>query len=137
MSLRERAQKSLAQFTGTNSKRPSNFVDGVYPTHVSHGYGPYLIDSDNKRYVDFIGALGTSILGYGFDPWKREVYRELNRGILYSLPSYLEVVCAEKIKSMFPFIEKMKFLKTGAEGCSAAVRIARAYHQKKRNNEKM
>jgi acetylornithine/succinyldiaminopimelate/putrescine aminotransferase len=47
------------------------------------------------------------------------------------------VELAEKIKEKIKFIDKLRFLKTGSEACSAAVRIARAYKQEKRTYEEV
>jgi glutamate-1-semialdehyde aminotransferase len=41
--------------------------------------------------------------------------------------STIEVEAAERLKGLFPFIDKVKFLKTGTEACMAAVKIARAF----------
>ena len=43
-----------------------------------------------------------------------------------SLPTDLELEVAESFKSLFPFIDKVRFLKTGSEACQAAIRFARA-----------
>lgn len=124
---KQRADLCLAQGTGTNSKRWSAYVDGVYPSHIIRGLGPYLYDAWGNRYVDFVSALGANILGYSHAKVDEAARKAMNNGVCHSLPSYLEVEAAELVKSTFPFIEKVKFFKTGSEACSAAVRIARAY----------
>lgn len=121
-----RQQQHIAQGALTNSKRPQSFVYGVYPTHLIKGEGATVIDVQGNRYLDFICGLGTNFLGYGFGPVNDAVISALNGGLCLSLSSTLEVEFAEKLKAMFPFIEKMKILKTGTEACIAAVRIARA-----------
>jgi chaperonin GroEL len=40
-------------------------------------------------------------------------------------------VVAEKVKQIFPFIEKLRFFKNGTDATSTAIRIARAYQQSK------
>jgi len=123
-----RAERAIAQTTCTNSKRPSAFIEGIYPTHVAKGHGCYLYDVKGNRYIDFVGGLGTNILGYGHPKVTEAVVKYAYRGPSLSLPHTLEVEVAEKVKDMFPFIEKVRFFKTGSEACSAAVRIARAYN---------
>lgn len=122
----ERSGRSIAQNALTNSKRAESFVKGIYPTHVSFGTGCHLHDTNNRKYIDFICGLGTNLLGYGDPGVARRVYQAACSGLSLSLNTPEEYICAEKVKELFPFIETMKFLKTGTEACIAAVKIARA-----------
>lgn len=121
-----RSQDSIAQEALTNSKRPSCFVKGVYPTHVDGGDGVYLY-ADGKDYIDMIAGLGSCLFGYGHPIINRAIIDQLSTGTSYSLSSKLEVELAEKLKTVLPWCEQFKFLKTGSEACTAALRIARAY----------
>jgi len=114
----ERAEAAIAQGCTTYSKRSDQFVKGVFPTHILFSNGNSLICNDKKSYIDFIGGLGSTILE-----------SENN----YCLPSVHEVILAEMVKERFPFIDKIKILKTGSEACQAAVRIARAYQKNSGN----
>ena len=124
--IHRRAQDCIAQGYLTNSKRPESLVKGVYPTHVKRGEGAYLVDHAGKRYLDFICGLGTNIIGYGNETVDRAIGAELRNGFSHSLATHHEIETAEKIKELIPFIDCVKFLKTGSEACSAAVKIARA-----------
>lgn len=124
--MHRRAQDCIAQGYLTNSKRPESLVKGVYPTHVARGEGAYLIDHAGKRYLDFICALGTNIIGYGNETVDRAIGAQLRHGYSHSLATHHEIETAEKLKELIPFIDAVKFLKSGSEACSAAVRIARA-----------
>jgi glutamate-1-semialdehyde 2,1-aminomutase len=121
-----RAQDCIAQGYLTNSKRPSCHVAGVYPTHVKSGHGCWLWGMDGKKYTDFICGLGTNLLGYGNARVAHAINTQLVHGYCHSFATYHELEAAEKLKEMFPFVDAVKFLKTGSEACSAAVRIARA-----------
>lgn len=121
-----RAQASIAQGALTNSKRPECLVFGVYPTHMKRGNGCFLWDTSGKRYVDYICGLGTNILGYGEEETSAAVAFQARQGASLSLGSEIEVVAAEKIKEIFPFVDLVRFLKSGSEACTAAVKIARA-----------
>lgn len=125
--MRKRAERKIAHGALTNSKRPESFVKGFYPNHVVAGHGVHLIDTRNFRYVDFICGLGVNLLGYGFSPVVEAVSQAMRHGPTFSLSSVKEIELAEAITDIMPFVEKVKFLKSGSEGCSAAVRIARAY----------
>lgn len=121
-----RAQNCIAQGYLTNSKRPESLVKGVYPTHVTRGLGAFLWDTAGKRYLDFICGLGTSLLGYANERVNGAVAEQMRRGATHSLASTTELEAAEKLKELFPFVDAVKFLKSGSEACSAATRIARA-----------
>lgn len=124
---RQRSQNCIAQGALTNSKRPQSFVDGVYPTHLVRGQGCHVWDTNGKRYVDFICALGTNLLGYARREIGLAVHQRIDMGNLLSLSASAEVEFGELILNYLPFVERIKVLKSGSEGCSAAVRIARAF----------
>ena len=125
--MQKRARVCIAQNALTNSKREECFIQGVYPTHIKSAYKCYLRDVDDKRYIDFICALGTNLFGYGNYYITNSVADSLSDGAVFSLASDLEVIFAEEIKGKFPFIDKIKILKEGSAGCSAAIKIARAF----------
>lgn len=122
-----RAENILAQgSTGTNSRRPDQYVKGVYPTHFMRASGCNVWDPDGNKYIDFIGGLGSVILGYNDVRVNEAVRSQIASGLVTgSMPSYLEVEVGEMMADMFN-VDRVRFLKTGSEACSAAVRIARA-----------
>jgi glutamate-1-semialdehyde aminotransferase len=115
-SWQKRAVASIAQGCLTFSKAASQYIEGVTPTHAISGYGPAMVvenlQGNQEIVVDFVCGLGSNLLDVRNN---------------FSLPSTQEVILAERIKVLFPCIEKLKFLKTGTGACDAAVRIARAY----------
>jgi glutamate-1-semialdehyde aminotransferase len=125
--LARRANESIAHGALTNSKRASSFIKGVYPTHLSHGKGCYVWDTRGNQYIDFVCGLGVNLLGYAHEEVNQAIVDQLRKGCTLSLGTELEIRTAEKVKEMFPFVEKVRFLKTGTDACEAAVRIARAY----------
>ena len=127
-----RANASIAQGALTNSKRVETLIKGVTPTHVTHGEGPYVFGIDGKRYIDFCCANGTNLFGYAHPSIRGAIEAQAKRGWLYSLGSTMEVQCAELVKNHFPFVRKVRFLKSGTEACMAAVRIARAHTERDR-----
>ena len=122
----QRARSAIAHGALTNSKRPECLVKGIYPTHLTRGVGAYVWDTTGRRYIDFICGLGSNILGYANEEVNGAIAGQLRNGATLSLGTTLEVEVAEKVKEMFPFVERLRFLKTGSDACSAAVRIARA-----------
>lgn len=125
-SYHRKAKENIGQGYLTNSKRPESFVLGVYPTHITEGRGAKLYATDGKSYIDFICGLGTNLLGYGQHSVTERVSNEIKKGVSHSLATVLEIQAAEKLRAFFPFVDRVKFLKTGSEACQAAIRIARA-----------
>jgi glutamate-1-semialdehyde 2,1-aminomutase len=121
-----RAQDCIAQTALTNSKRVECLVKGIYPTHLDRGLGCHVWDMQGKKYVDFICGLGTNILGYGDTEVVDAIVSQAKKGASLSLGTEIELLTAEKVKTLFPFVDQVKFLKTGTEACMAALRIARA-----------
>lgn len=122
-----RAELAIAHGALTNSKRPECLVKGVYPTHLKEGQGAIVTDSAGKRYIDFICGLGSCILGHGDGEVANAISQRALKGTSLSLGSEIEVEAAEKVKELFPFIDLVRFLKTGTDACVAALRIARTY----------
>ena len=120
-----RAHTAIAQGSLTNSKRVETFIKGVTPTHCVSAAGAKIKGVDGKVYIDFCCANGTSLFGYEHP----ELIRARNSAPMgpYSLGSTLEVECAELLKDRIPFVRKVRFLKSGSEACSAAIRISRAH----------
>ena len=126
MSWSHRADSCIAQGALTNSKHRNMLIRGVYPTHVSRGHGCYLYDTDEIKYLDYICGLGANFLGYGAEKVNKAIVTALYGGYSHSLPTTQEVITAEKLKEIFPFVDRWKFLKSGSEACAASIKFARA-----------
>lgn len=124
----KRSDDVIAGGALTNSKRPACFVQGVYPTHIASGLGALVWDVDGNQYVDYICGLGSQLFGYRNQKITKSVMNQLDRnGTIFSLGTTLEVWVAEQFRDRFHFMQKMRFLKTASEACSAAIRIARSF----------
>jgi len=128
----KRAINVIAQGALTNSKRPASFIEGVYPTHLISARDCEVTDTAGNKYVDFICGMGSNLLGYGHSLVGQAVTQAFNSGATLSLSSTKEVELGEKIREIIPFVERIKILKSGSEGCTAAVRIARAFTGRER-----
>lgn len=121
-------QEHIAQGCLTNSKHPNTHVYGVYHKVFRWGIDEYIYSTDGKkRWLDFICGLGTNLLGYGNKQVSASVASALKVGNSPSMPTRTEVDVAKKLKETFIGFDKVKFLKTGSEACSAAIRYARAH----------
>src|SRR2546428_7025459 len=70
-------------------------------------------------------ALGAVVLGYGHPAVNRAAEQAMAAGVVGPPPPPLEEELAEALCRHIPWIEAVRFLKTGAEAVAAAVRLAR------------
>lgn len=119
---------TVAGFTSTGSKRP-DLLFGVNAAGVPHRMtrcgGCVIHASDDREYLDFIMALGTVALGYGDPNVSDAVIDAVRRGTIGSLAPEEEAALATEVQEQMPWLEEVRFLKSGAEAVAAAVRIAR------------
>jgi len=82
-------------------------------------------DSAGREYVDYIMALGAVALGYGHPAVNRAAEQAIAAGVVGPLPPVAEAELADALAARMPWVERVRFLKTGAEAVAAAVRLAR------------
>src|SRR5437773_2729262 len=70
-------------------------------------------------------ALGAVALGYGHPAVNRAAEQAIAAGVVGPLPPVLEEELADALAMRIPWLEQVRFLKTGAEAVAAAVRLAR------------
>lgn len=126
-SLYERALKVQKPVTQTLAKGPGQFTKGVAPKYLQKGKGSHVWDVDGNEYIDFNSAIGPISLGYAYPVVDEAIKKQLEDGITFSLMHPLEVELSELIQEVIPNAEAVKISKTGADVCSAAVRVARSF----------
>src|SRR5207237_1989693 len=75
--------------------------------------------------VDYVMGVGAVALGYGHPAVSRAAEQAIAAGVVGPLPPVLEEELADALAMRIPWLEQVRFLKTGAEAVAAAVRIAR------------
>jgi glutamate-1-semialdehyde aminotransferase len=125
--LYERALKVQKPVTQTLAKGPGQFTKGIAPKYIQRGKGSHVWDVDGNEYIDFNSAIGPISLGYAYPVVDEAIKRQLEDGITFSLMHPLEVELSELIQQIIPNAEAVKISKTGADVCSAAIRVARAF----------
>ncbi|MFN2398908.1 MAG: aminotransferase class III-fold pyridoxal phosphate-dependent enzyme [Gemmatimonadaceae bacterium] len=132
---RARAEAVLPGGASTGSKR----ADALYgpdtdfgPTHYSRAAGCRVLTTAGEELVDCTMSLGAVAIGYADEVVTAAVADAAARGNVSGLSHALEVTVAERLCDVVPCAEAVRFLKTGAEGVAAAVRIARRYTGRKR-----
>ncbi|KTC86738.1 glutamate-1-semialdehyde 2,1-aminomutase [Legionella brunensis] len=100
---------------------------GGSPVFFKQGKGAYLIDADNKHYIDYVGSWGPLILGHCEPNVINAVSEVLHSGMSFGAPTELEVRLAQKITKIMPAIEKIRMVNSGTEATMTAIRLARGY----------
>ena len=121
-------------FTSTGSKRPEALFGAAglsadaaagLPARMTRAAGCRVWDAEGREYVDYVMALGAVALGYGHAEVNRAAERAIAAGVAGPLPPVLEEELAGALARRLPWLERVRFLKTGAEAVAAAVRLAR------------
>ncbi len=130
--LLERALKTIPLGSQTFSKSKTHYPFSVSPYFIRKGEGSHVWDVDGNKYVDFINSLAAITLGYNDPDVTRSVQEQLKDGVIFSLPSPIEVQVSETIVSIVPCAEMVRFGKNGSDATSGAIRLARAYTERDR-----
>ena len=129
----EWTRRALAVIPGgasTGSKRREALhgddAEGA-PTHFVRASGCTVTTAGGTELIDCTMALGAVALGYAEGSVAHAVAEAAAAGHVAGLSDVREVELAERLTGVIPCAEKVRFLKSGAEAVSAAVRIARTY----------
>ena len=127
-----RAEARIPCGTQTLSKKPSQFVRGVYPKYLVAGRGARVSCPDGYDYLDYPMALGAILLGHAYPAVVEAVERQARSGTLFTVLHPLEVEVAERLCDVVPCAEMARFMKNGSDATTAAIRVARAYTGRER-----
>jgi glutamate-1-semialdehyde 2,1-aminomutase len=125
--LLARGLRSIPLGSQTFSKSKTQYPYGVSPYFITHGQGSHVWDADGNEYVDFINSLAAITLGHNDPDVTLAVQRQLDSGVIFSLPHPIEIEVAETIVDMVPCAEMVRFGKNGSDATAGAIRLARAY----------
>ena len=123
--LFERARKVIPG--GVNSPVRAFRSVGGEPPFIARGQGALLYDTTGKAYIDYVGSWGPMILGHAHPEVIAAVQQTVANGLSFGAPTELEVILAEKIRSLMPNIEKVRMVNSGTEAAMSAIRLARGY----------
>ncbi|MEM8863508.1 MAG: glutamate-1-semialdehyde 2,1-aminomutase [Chloroflexota bacterium] len=100
---------------------------GGQPLFMDRGEGPYLIDEDGNRFVDYVLSFGPLVLGHAHPKVLADLAATAAKGTSFGAPSKLETQLAKLVMSFMPSIEMIRFVNSGTEATMSALRLARAY----------
>lgn len=99
-----------------------------YPLVLSHGEGPYLFDTDGKRYLDFLAGIAVNVLGHAH-PALVEAIRAQAGKLLHCSNLYYTETQAQLIEKLAKLsgLGKVFLANSGAEANEGAMKLARKY----------
>ena len=119
-------ERALARIPGGVDSPVRSFASvGGEPFFVASAEGAYLVDTDGRRYIDYVQSWGASILGHAHPAVVDAVQRAAAAGTSYGAPTEREVELAEAIAARVPSVDKVRLVSSGTEAAMTAVRLAR------------
>ncbi|RGE48001.1 glutamate-1-semialdehyde aminotransferase [Mannheimia granulomatis] len=123
--LFEQAQKVIPG--GVNSPVRAFKGVGGTPVFIEKAQGAYIIDSDGKQYIDYVGSWGPMVLGHNHPSIIDAVLKAVPNGLSFGAPTAAEITLAELVCKLVPSIEMVRMVSSGTEATMSAIRLARGY----------
>ncbi len=127
--LQKRAEQYIPG--GVNSPARAFRSVGGDPPFIVRGLGSHMWDADGNEYVDYVGSWGPLILGHAAPTVVEAVIAVARSGTSFGASTPAEADLAELVISAFPHMQKVRFVSSGTEATMSAIRLARAYTQRK------
>ena len=100
---------------------------GGDPVFFAHGEGPWLVDVDGRRYIDYVASWGPMIAGHAHPEVIRAVQEAAAQGLGYGAPTEIETRMAETLCSAVPSMELVRMVNSGTEATMSVIRLARGF----------
>ena len=116
---------------GVNSPVRAFRAVGGEPPFLVKGEGSRVWDADGNQYIDYVGSWGPLILGHAAPEVVEDIIQAAREGTSFGASTPSEIDLAEAVVEAFPSMEKLRFVSSGTEATMSAIRLARAYTQRK------
>ena len=100
---------------------------GATPLFVARGRGSTIEDADGHTYIDFVMSWGPLIHGHAPKGLLKALATVAARGTSFGAPTELETRLAQRVATLMPSIERIRFVSSGTEATMSAARVARAF----------
>ncbi|MBU2701719.1 acetylornithine/N-succinyldiaminopimelate aminotransferase [Sporomusaceae bacterium BoRhaA] len=115
----------------TIMKQDENYylpVFSRYPIVISHGEGPYVYDSEGKKYIDFLAGIAVNVLGHGHKALVNAICEQAHK-VIHCSNLYYTAVQAElgEMLAKVSGLDKVFLANSGAEANEGALKLARKY----------
>lgn len=125
--LYQQARCRIPGGTQLLSKRPEMFLPDGWPNYYQRAQGAEVWDIDGNRYIDMsLNGVGACVLGHADPDVNAAVHAAVDAGSMSTLNCPEEVELAELLCQLHSWADMARFVRTGGEALTVAVRIARA-----------
>src|SRR6266545_2109079 len=100
---------------------------GGTPLFMARGRGSRMWDVDGNEVLDYVGSWGPLILGHCHPEVMRQVQEAMKAGSSFGAPSPREIALGELVRERMPWIRMMRFVSSGTEATTSAIRLARGF----------
>jgi len=98
-----------------------------YPVYAAYGKGSKFWDVDGNEYIDYMGSFGPSILGFSPPELNQAVFRQIEFGTHFALPTESLNQLSKRLIEIIPCAEMVGYQSTGTEANMVNFRLARSY----------
>ena len=106
------------------------YVTDPFPITIERGLGPRKWDVDGNEYIDYGLGSASLLLGHSHPEVVEALLQAVPSGSHYGSPVEKVLEWGERVCSLIPCADKVRFVGSGAEATALAMRIARAYSGK-------
>jgi glutamate-1-semialdehyde 2,1-aminomutase len=99
---------------------------GGTPLFIARAKGSSIEDVDGHTYVDFVMSWGPLIHGHAPRGLLKVLSAAAARGTSFGAPTELETRLAQRVATLMPSMERVRFVSSGTEAAMSAIRVARA-----------
>jgi glutamate-1-semialdehyde 2,1-aminomutase len=99
---------------------------GATPLFIVRGRGATIEDADGHKYIDYVMSWGPLIHGHAPKGLLKILAATAARGTSFGAPTELETRLAQRVATLMPSMERVRFVSSGTEAAMSAARVARA-----------
>ena len=99
---------------------------GGTPLFISRASGARIEDVDGNTYIDYVMSWGPLIHGHAPKGLLKALGAAAARGTSFGAPTDLETRLGQRVATLMPSMERVRFVSSGTEAAMSAVRVARA-----------
>jgi glutamate-1-semialdehyde 2,1-aminomutase len=100
---------------------------GGDPVFFKRGAGAYLIDEDDRKYIDYVASWGPCIVGHAHPEVLAAVQTVMQNGLTFGAPTALEITMAKQVCELVPSMDMVRMVSSGTEATMSAIRLARGH----------
>jgi glutamate-1-semialdehyde 2,1-aminomutase len=115
------------QFFPSGGAGHDGYVADPFPITIDRGQGPRKWDVDGNEYIDFGLGSASLLLGHSHPEVVDALVQAAPLGSHYGSPVEKVLEWGERVCNLVPCADKVRFVGSGAEATSLAMRVARAH----------